>query len=222
MPTIDYKLQDGTRVPGTTTIIGRFKESAALIGWAYKQGKQGLDLYKSRDDAAEAGTLAHDLVEQFLQDRETPPAMSPGVEEDIANWAWRGYEAFQRWEQHNQFSYVGTEMHLVSEKFRFGGTPDAVARTPEGELVMLDWKTSNGLYLDHVIQVAAYGLLVHECRPEWGEIRRYDILRFDKRDASFHHHSWHADSDTIQKAIRAFKRMRPLYDDVKDLAKVIR
>ena len=33
-----YKL-DGKRVPGTTTIIGRFKDSGGLLYWAFEQGK---------------------------------------------------------------------------------------------------------------------------------------------------------------------------------------
>ena len=66
-PRKGYFLKDGTKVPGTTTIIGRFKESGALIAWAYKRGKDGLELYDSRDKAAEIGTIIHGLVERFLK-----------------------------------------------------------------------------------------------------------------------------------------------------------
>ena len=55
-PRNGYYLKDGTRVPGTTTVIGRFKESGALLRWAFQQGKDGKnDLYEDRDKAASFG-----------------------------------------------------------------------------------------------------------------------------------------------------------------------
>jgi hypothetical protein len=67
-----YKLQSGEKVPGVTTIIGRFKESGALLWWAFGQGKAAErgeinSLYDVRDQAAEAGTIAHSLVERYIK-----------------------------------------------------------------------------------------------------------------------------------------------------------
>ena len=63
MPTQPYLLKSGERVPGTTTIIGRFKESGALIHWAWKLGMEGRNYREVRDSAADAGTLAHAMIE---------------------------------------------------------------------------------------------------------------------------------------------------------------
>ena len=65
-----YKTKDGKRVPGVTTIIGRFKDSGALLWWAFAQGKSAergeiSSLYDKRDEAADNGTLAHELVEKL-------------------------------------------------------------------------------------------------------------------------------------------------------------
>jgi len=55
-----YKLADGTKIPGVTTIIGRFKDSAALMFWAFAQGKAGKEkLYDDAEKAAEIGTYAN-------------------------------------------------------------------------------------------------------------------------------------------------------------------
>ena len=40
MPTGQYKLSNGKLVVGTTTVIGRFKDSNALIHWAWDCGKK--------------------------------------------------------------------------------------------------------------------------------------------------------------------------------------
>ncbi len=39
-PKQGYRLANGDRCPSVTTIIGRFKESGALIQWAYKRGTE--------------------------------------------------------------------------------------------------------------------------------------------------------------------------------------
>ena len=66
-----YKI-DGKKVPGVTTIIGRFKDSGALLWWAYGQGQAAErgeinSLYDKRDEAAESGTIAHELVRRYLK-----------------------------------------------------------------------------------------------------------------------------------------------------------
>jgi hypothetical protein len=66
-PRKGYFTASGERVPGVTTIIGRFKESGALIQWAYNRGKEGLELYESRDKAAELGTIVHEMVEAYIK-----------------------------------------------------------------------------------------------------------------------------------------------------------
>ena len=55
--------EDGKRVPGVTTILGRFKESGGLIQWAYNCGRDGIDMNAARDNAANAGALAHALID---------------------------------------------------------------------------------------------------------------------------------------------------------------
>lgn len=63
-------LIDGKRVPSVTTVISRFKESGALMYWCWDQGRQGLDYRQTRDAAADAGTIAHAMVEAFIRNGE--------------------------------------------------------------------------------------------------------------------------------------------------------
>ena len=61
-PTEGYKI-DGEKVPGVTTITGRFKESGGLIYWAWQQGKDGKDFRDTKQKAADAGRVAHGMIE---------------------------------------------------------------------------------------------------------------------------------------------------------------
>lgn len=70
MPTQAYKNKAGKRVPSVTTILSRFKDSAALMIWANKEGLEGRPLRgegSTADKAAEAGTLAHAFVEADIK-----------------------------------------------------------------------------------------------------------------------------------------------------------
>lgn len=188
-PTAGYRLADGTRVPGVTTIIGRFKDSGALLHWAFAQGQAAQrgeisSLYDKRDQAADAGTLAHDLVEARI--RKTPPPVVP--DDETGGMAMQAYENYLRWERSNNIRIVDTEMPLVSEVHRFGGTPDAIGEI-DGKLCVLDWKTSNGVYQDYLIQLAAYKWLIEE-RTDHKITGGFHLCRFSKEHADFSHHYW--------------------------------
>ena len=64
MPTQPYFNKAGQRLPSVTTIISRFKESGGLIHWAWNLGREGQDYRQVRDEAADAGTLAHAMIEE--------------------------------------------------------------------------------------------------------------------------------------------------------------
>lgn len=218
MPTAPYHLADGTRVPGTTTIIGRFKESGGLIHWAWECGRDGKDYRQERDRAADAGTLAHEMIEQFVAGSseelvEHNVWYDETLPDEVRKGACQGFKAFLEWKDQTHLKIVEQEMHLVSETYRYGGTPDAVGEI-HGELALLDWKTSNRIYSDYLDQIAAYRNLWTENRPDQ-PLKRFYLLRFGKEFGDFHHHSWPA--EVIDIAWNSFLHKRPLYDMDKTL-----
>ena len=216
MPTHPYLLKDGTRVPGVTTVIGRFKEAGGLIHWANTLGLQGIDYRSVRDAAASAGTVAHEMIERKI--RGDDPF---GVECDDPGTlalAKQGYESFNVWFSASKIEILETEIPLVSETYRFGGCPDAVGLVGVNKvLTLLDWKTSNATYVDHLLQIRAYGALWSEVRDQ--RFERYNIARFGKDGADFHYHSWSAEQ--LDPAWGAFKKMRELYDTMKELKRLV-
>lgn len=202
-----YQLKDGTRVPGVTTILGRFKEAGGLIHWAWQLGKEGKDYREVRDEAASAGTMAHEAVEAFIRGL---PVKFEGPEETVAK-ARKSFEAFHEWADRSQLRADKTELPLVSERYRFGGTFDAIL--VGGKRAMGDWKTSNSIYPEYLCQVAAYGILWEENFPDEPITGGYDLIRFDKTYGDFTHKHW----DELESAKRAFLLMRELYELDKEL-----
>lgn len=216
-PKAGYRLKDGTKVPGTTTIIGRFKDAGGLIHWAYECGVAGIDYRAERDAAANAGTLAHAMVENWLHKIEPREALCGEEDQEAVARAERAFEAYLAWQRDTRIEVLAQEMQLVSETYRYGGTPDAIGHTPAGVLVLLDWKTSNRVYQDYLIQLAAYRQLWHENNPR-DKLEGFHLLRFGKEHGDFHHHSY--PPSVIDRAWEAFVRMRELYEIDRELRKV--
>jgi len=208
MPTIEYRLSDGARVPGVTTVIGTSLgwNKGALMHWSWNEGKEGRDYRKSQQDAADAGTLAHWMVERHIQ--HLPKTIPPAADPETMRLACLSFDAFREWFDQSRIELVETEMHLISPEWRFGGTPDAVGRI-KGNLCLLDWKTSKGIYAEYLIQLAAYEHLWNANRDEHitGGIH---TCRFDKTTGGFSHHWW--PSEALRPAWRAFVALRDLYD----------
>lgn len=182
----EYRLADGTKVRGVTTVLGRFKESGGLLQWAFQVGKSGApSLYAPRDEAADVGSLAHDCIEADLHGRERP-AIPPDKAERVAS----ALAAYREWFDGARMTIVATEVPLVSEQYRFGGTIDAIARDGKGRLCLLDWKTSNAVYADYAIQLAAYRQLWNENNSDQITDGGYHLCRFAKEHGDFEHRYW--------------------------------
>ena len=60
-----YKLANGKRVPGVTTVLGIINKPA-LVKWANNLGLQGIDSTTYVDGTAKIGTLAHEMIQEYL------------------------------------------------------------------------------------------------------------------------------------------------------------
>ncbi len=208
-PKAGYFNAAGKRVPGTTTIIGRFKEAGGLIQWAYQCGLDGLDINKVRDDAADAGTCTHDMIDAHLHGRKSEREWPAHIKAK----AEHAFLAYLEWASQSKLTLVAAEESLVSEWHQFGGTFDAVLAA--GSLRLLDYKTSTGIYQDYLIQVAGgYSLLWAEHHPDQ-PLAGMDILRISKPKAAddpvtFEHRHWSAEIFPV--AQKQFILFREAYD----------
>jgi len=202
---------DGKRLPSVTTVLSRFKESGGLIHWSWSLGMEGKDYRDVKQEAANAGTCAHDMVECHIRGRAFDPQPYPL---EILTVAENSFGAFRRWSEQSNVKPAETEVSLISKRFRFGGTLDAV--TLGGELHLLDWKSSNGVYGDYLMQLAAYGALWNEAHPD-RPVMGYDLVRFSKTEGDFAHYSFVSLKDELAQ----FLLLRKAYEFDQKLKKRI-
>lgn len=168
-----YRTTDGTRVPSVTTVLGILNKPA-LVGWANKQGLQGIDIRRTVNEAAEIGTLAHYLIECHLT-REKENLSEESPERRAA--AYEAYGNYFEWLQAYDMESIMAEGILVSDTHGYGGTFDAYVKI-DGRREVLDFKTSAAIYPEHVYQLAAYRELLVEHGHPVDAIR---IVRVDRR-----------------------------------------
>jgi hypothetical protein len=209
-----YKSSDGKRVPSVTTILSRFKQCDGLMAWAFQQGQDGLDFRESREDAAGAGTLAHQMIESFVLGDD--PEYITGPEEQLA-LAREAFQGFRRWMDSTKFEIKHTEMGLVSDAYMFGGTLDCIGIVG-GRHVLGDWKSSNRIYSDYLCQLGGYAILWEEQFPD-KPLHEAHLLRFGKEDGSFHHHSWQR--KTLDVGMESFLLLRKAYANESILKKAV-
>jgi len=152
-----YTLADGTVVPGVTTVL-QVLNKPALVPWANKLGLAGIDCTKYVDEKAAIGELAHQMIADHLCGVQTDTSEYSKQQIDQAENA---VLSFLEWAKHKQISPIFVEEPMVSEQYRFGGTPDCLASI-NGEFTLLDIKTSAAIFPEMLIQVAAYRQLVIE------------------------------------------------------------
>ena len=167
-----YKLSDGKRVPGTTTVLGVLNKPA-LVAWANKLGLEGIDSSRYVDESAKIGTLAHYLVQCHLTKQEPDLSQYGKFEIDKAENALISY--FE-WEKSRKIVPIENELPLVSEAYGYGGTIDCYCSI-DGEIWLLDFKTGKAIYPEMLIQLAAYRQLLNE---NGFEVQKAKILRIGR------------------------------------------
>ena len=220
MPTIPYKLKDGTRVKGSTSLIDTHLgwSKKPLMWWAYEQGKliqQGKinSLYDKAEEAADAGTWGHWGIEHWLKHG---PFLKSDVPPEFLDSTIKCVDNFREWKKAWKFEVHASEVHLVSEKWGFGSTPDCIGLIDD-KYVLFDWKTGKDVYESAWIQLASYKVNWEENNPD-KPIEEVHLLRIDKETAAFDHY-WR-EAKVLQPAWETFKHLLELERLHKEVKKI--
>ena len=157
---------DGIWYPRVTAIVS-IKAKPAL--YAFYASMPSLAAGEAmKDKSAEEGTLIHETIEAILKKESVtiPASIQPAV------------AAFQNFYDSNPVIVHQVEERLVSQRHRYAGTMDVLAEI-NGQLGVLDIKTSLAIYRDYQIQTAAYVEALKERSDLPSHLTRW-ILRIDQ------------------------------------------
>lgn len=163
-------------VIGVTTILSTLAKPA-LIPWAVNQtieylqsniktGKKYDEMEinellkeakmayrKKKEKAADLGTLVHSWIESYIKG-ENPKF--PENEE-----MKKAVNAFLLWVKEKKVKFLHSERPVYSRKYNYCGTCDFTCEI-EGKKYVGDIKTSNAIYAEYMLQVAAYRYAIQE------------------------------------------------------------
>lgn len=205
MPTVDYKI-DNKKVPSVTTILGRFKNATGLLIWANQIGLKGQLYQDELKKAGDIGTALHDLAEIHIKEEyyELPE------DKKVRNC----FNQFLEWWDNNNYKVTWTEKHFCSEKYLYGGTPDLLVN----ENILVDFKTSKGIYPDYLVQGSAYAKLIEE--NENRKIDKFIICRFPKDNSQTEIKEF--SKEDLDNAFSYFELLRKAFDLDKQINKLIK
>lgn len=223
--------------PSVTTVLGKVLAKPALVPWAQKitlkrceevlRGMQydiaehaGWDYYvtkvitesrrepeKLAEQAADIGTRAHDAIHKMLtgQTYEITDDIKPCI------------ESFMAWYEQSRLQIDFSEICVASETLKVGGTIDSmgrrkgIGRTPPRRRILLDWKTSKGIYPEYGYQVGGYATCFEETVGE--PIDEAWIIRFPKEKSETMPFEAKKIAD-LKAAQEGFARIKAVYDSL--------
>jgi hypothetical protein len=212
LPDSRYYRRNGKYYPSVTYVLGYYPKGKFFENWLKQVGFSADYIVKK---AAEEGTQVHELAEEYLNGAELNflddrgrPQYNPDV--------WQMFLRFvEFWETHKP-TLIETEVHIFSDELKIAGTCDLIVEM-NGELWLLDLKTSNQIQTVYELQTAVYGQCYEECFGK--KIDRYGILwlksskRGSKKD-KMQGKGWEIveSSRTFEENIDIFKTVKRLFD----------
>lgn len=110
-------------------------------------------------DTADTGTDMHAELEKYVKLMIKDQA---GVPHELSEYDHKAVETFAKWAVENVKKFIWSEAHCYSEKFWLGGITDCGAEMKNGEMAIIDFKSSKEAYPSQFWQIAGYDLQISE------------------------------------------------------------
>ena len=158
LPDSRYYRRNGKYYPSVTYVLGYYPKGKFFEDWLKKVGYSADYIVKK---AADEGTQVHEMIESYLNNEELnflssngDPLYNPNI--------WQMFLKFVEWWETYKPTLLETEVHLFSDKLKVAGTCDLVCEI-EGELWIVDFKTSNSIQTTYELQTDIYSACYEEC-----------------------------------------------------------
>lgn len=168
------------------------------------------------EEAGAIGHIAHNWIEEYIKSILAKDLKK--VEEVLANMpaderARNACVAALDWMNSHNVRWISTERKVYSRRYKYAGTMDGLCMTDscsdhncckkkfKNHLTICDWKTSNYLYIEFLLQTAAYKHAFEEETKE--HVKDRWVVRLGKDDGVFE--AWHLGPEDFAADWKAFK-----------------
>lgn len=183
-------VMEGRKCGGVTTVLNPVLAKPWLIEWAVGCAVRSLEPLVGqtltvdhlqaarkahagiRDAATDIGSVVHDLIRDAylgLVSPERLASLNPQVATVYAGWL--------EWATAQSFEPLGVELMVGNPPLGYAGRIDMLARQ-NGELVLVDWKTSSKISKSDLLQLAGYARCVEVTYDM--HVNRLSLVNIDK------------------------------------------
>ena len=174
-----YKRDEGVYYPSVTTTLQYMPKNKFFDNWLKDVGHNA-DLIMRK--AGKEGTQVHEAAEALVKGEEVN-WMDDYGNAKYSQIVWEMILKFHDFWSTYKPKLISTEEFVFSDKFKYAGTADLLVEM-DGEIWLLDLKTSNNLHRSYDLQLAAYAKAIEEAKGI--KIQRTGIiwLKANTRSAS--------------------------------------
>jgi hypothetical protein len=171
---------DGSPVPGVTTILSGGFPKPALVGWAARESAAYVinhwtdlqDMAPSERGRAVEQARFNSNREATARGREIHSygeALAKGEVVDVPERLYGPAKAYADWLNRWHVEVTHTECPVINRRHNYAGTFDLLARI-DGESWLIDLKTGKGVFAETALQLAAYRYAEALLLPDGSEV----------------------------------------------------
>jgi len=164
-----YKRGEGVYYPSVTTILQYMPKNKFFETWMKDVGHNA-DLIMRK--AGKEGTQVHEAAEQLVEGKEIS-WMDDYGRAKYSQVVWEMILKFADFWKTHKPELISSEQFVWSDEHKFAGTADIVCKM-NGEVWLIDIKTSNSIHKSYDLQLASYAKGLEESRGV--KIERTGIL----------------------------------------------
>ena len=154
-----YKRAEGVYYPSVTTILQYMPKNKFFENWLKDVGHNA-DLIMSK--AGKEGTQVHEAVEKLVKGEEVSWMDNFGNAK-YSQLVWEMILKFYDFWTTHKPELISTEEFVWSDEYKYAGTADLVVKM-DGQIWLLDIKTSNSIHKSYDLQLASYAKALGECK----------------------------------------------------------
>ena len=153
IPDEHYYLSSKSKVwlPSVTTLLEAYPKGAQYTIWLKQVGMNASQILK---EAGEIGSNVHGGIDQYVKYGKLFFLSQEGNE----LWKWEEWELICKAMEFFAIykpEIIVHEFSFASDELGYGGTIDMICRI-NGLIYLIDYKSGNGIYESHYLQLAAY------------------------------------------------------------------
>ena len=154
-----YKRSEGVYYPSVTTILQYMPKNKFFEGWLKDVGHNADYIMKK---AGKEGTQVHEAAEKLVLGEEVA-WMDDYGNAKYSQIVWEMILKFAEFWKTNKPELISSEDFVWSDEHKYAGTADLVVKL-DGQIWLLDLKTSNSLHKSYDLQLASYAKALGESK----------------------------------------------------------